>query len=131
MQIDIDHSTEVVRVFPDRRHGGTDPGIVDQDIDFAEMAHGRVDQRRALHRLPDVGDNGKGPPPDTDDLCADFGQPVGATASGSACRLSWVRITRPGTYSTTENCIPRIDRSWPSATGRATGTLVLASAATT
>src|SRR6185437_6299411 len=31
-------------------------------------------------RLADVGDNGKRPPPDTDDLCTDFGQPVGATS---------------------------------------------------
>ena len=36
-------------------HRGADAGVVDQDVDAAELGHGRVDQRLALRRFGDVG----------------------------------------------------------------------------
>ena len=46
--------------FPGSRYGGPDAGVVDQYVDFAEGAHGGVDELTTIVGAGDVGPHGDG-----------------------------------------------------------------------
>jgi hypothetical protein len=81
MEIDIHDAAEDIGRFLERWHCVAGSGVVDQDVDLAEMVHGCVDQRRALRRIADIGDDGKGPLPGTNDLGADLVEPIRAAGA--------------------------------------------------
>ena len=49
--------------FPGSRHGGADAGVVDQDVDPAEGAHGGVDELTTVVGAGHVGTYSDGPRP--------------------------------------------------------------------
>ena len=79
VQVDVDDGTELLWGFPGGGNGGADAGVVDQNVDPAEHAHGGVDELAAVVWTRHVGAYRDGPSAGVFDKLAGARQPILST----------------------------------------------------